>query len=57
MENIKKVGRPKLKIDTEKLNKEIEKYLKGQKAISTYRNLDISKSSFYRILDLMEVKR
>lgn len=55
---ILKVGRPKLNIDKQLLKSEIEKYLKGeQKAVTTYQNLKIGKTSFYRILEKMEVKR
>lgn len=59
MENIKvkKVGRPSLNIDKTTLMTEIEKYKNGQKAIETYRNLDIGKTSFYRILQKMGVSR
>lgn len=59
MENIRlrNVGRPKLQIDNITADVEIEKYLKGQKAIDTYRNIGISKSSFYRLLEKMEIKR
>lgn len=59
MENlkIKNVGRPKLYIDNVKMKVEIEKYLNGQKAITTYKNMGISKSSFYRLLEQLEVKR
>lgn len=57
MENLK-VGRPKLNIDKQLLKSEIEKYLNGeQKAVTTYRNLKIGKTSFYRILEKLEVKR
>lgn len=55
---ILKVGRPKLNIDKQLLKSEIEKYLKGeQKAFTTYQNLKIGKTSFYRILDRLEIKR
>lgn len=59
MENIKvkSVGRPKLYIDNIKMKIEIEKYLNGQSAIKTYKNMGISKSSFYRLLNQMEIKR
>lgn len=58
MEKLKKVGRPKLNIDKVILSAEIQKYLNGeQKAITTYRNLKIGKTSFYRILQEMEVHR
>lgn len=58
MEKLKKVGRPKLNIDKVTLSVEIQKYLNGeQKAITTYRNLKIGKTSFYRILQEMEVHR
>lgn len=44
MEKILKVGRPKLNIDKNLLLAEIEKYKNGQqKAIDTYRNLNIRK--------------
>lgn len=55
---ILKVGRPKLNIDEQLLKSEIKKYLNGeQKAVTTYSNLGIGKTSFYRILEKMEVKR
>ena len=58
MEKLKKVGRPKLNIDKVTLSVETQKYLNGeQKAITTYRNLKIGKTSFYRILQEMEVHR
>lgn len=59
MENIKvrSAGRPKLKYDNRIANTEIKKYLNGQSAIKTYRNIGISKSSFYRLLEKMEIKR
>lgn len=59
MENIKvrSAGRPKLKIDNLIATTEIKKYLNGQSAIKTYRNIGISKSSFYRLLEKMEIKR
>lgn len=57
MERNLKVGRPKLNIDKGFLLSEIEKYKNGQKAIDTYRNLNIGKTSFYRILNSLEVKR
>ena len=58
MEKLKKVGRPKLNIDKVTLSAEIQKYLNGeQKAITTYRNLKVGKTSFYRILQEMEVHR
>ena len=58
MEKSKKVGRPKLNIDKITLSTEIKKYLSGeQKAITTYRYLKIGKTSFYRILQEMEVHR
>lgn len=57
MKNIK-IGRPKLNINEKLLKSEIEKYLKGeQKAVTTYQNLKIGKTSFYRILDRLEIKR
>lgn len=53
-----KIGRPKLNIDEQLLKSEIEKYLNGeQKAVNTYRNLKIGKTSFYRILGRLEIKR
>ena len=56
MEN--KIGRPKLNINEKLLKSEIEKYLKGeQTAVTTYQNLKIGKTSFYRILDRLEIKR
>lgn len=58
MEKLKQVGRPRLNINKNLLLSEIEKYKNGeQKAITTYRNLNIGKTSFYRILSSMEVKR
>lgn len=57
MKNLK-VGRPKLDIDKNVLSAEIKKYLnEEQKAVTTYRNLGISKTSFYRILERLEIKR
>ena len=56
MEN--KIGRPKLNINEKLLKTEIKKYLKGeQKAVTTYQNLKIGKTSFYRILERLEIKR
>lgn len=57
MEKLKKAGRPRLNIDKQFLKSEIDKYLNGQKAIDTYRNLKIGKTSFYRILQEMEVHK
>lgn len=59
MENIKlkSAGRPKLQIDNNTIKTEIDKYLRGQKAIETYKNMGISKSSFYRLLNQLEVQR
>lgn len=59
MENIKlkSAGRPKLQIDNNTIKIEIDKYLRGQKAIETYKNMGISKSSFYRLLNKLEVQR
>jgi len=54
---VKTVGRPKLNFDNNIANLEIKKYLNGQKAIDTYRKIGISKSSFYRLLEKMEIKR
>lgn len=57
MKNLK-IGRPKLNIDKQLLKSEIQKYLNGeQKAVTTYRNLKIGKTSFYRILEKLEAKR
>lgn len=54
----KSKGRPRLNIDKNVLSAEIKKYLNGeQKAVTTYRNLGISKTSFYRILERLEIKR
>lgn len=54
----KSKGRPKLEIDKNVLSAEIEKYLnREQKAVTTYRNLGIGKTSFYRILERLELKR
>lgn len=54
----KSKGRPRLNIDKNVLSVEIEKYLnEEQKAVTTYRNLGISKTSFYRILERLEIKR
>lgn len=52
MERIKnKVGRPKLKIDKELLQEELQKYFnKEQTGVQTYTNLKIGKTSFYKIL-------
>lgn len=57
MRKSKKVGRPRLNIDKQLLKSEIKKYLNGQKAVDTYRNLKIGKTSFYRILQEMEVHK
>ena len=57
MKKSKKAGRPKLNINKQFLKSEIDKYLNRQKAITTYRNLKIGKTSFYRILQEMEVHR
>lgn len=57
MEKLKKAGRPPLNINKNLLLSEIEKYKNGQKAIDTYRNLNIGKTSFYRILEKLEVRR
>ena len=57
IEKSKKAGRPRLNIDKQFLKSEIDKYLNGQKAIDTYRNLKIGKTSFYRILQEMEVHK
>lgn len=57
MKKSKKAGRPRLNINKQFLKSEIDKYLNGQKAITTYRNLKIGKTSFYRILQEMEVHR
>ena len=57
MKNLK-IGRPKLNINEKLLKSEIEKYLKGeQTAVTTYQNLKIGKTSFYRILERLEIKR
>lgn len=51
MEKINKIGRPILNIDRNIIKLEIEKYLnKEQSGVTTYRNLGIGKTSFYRIL-------
>ena len=56
--NIKKAGRPRLNIDKTTLLLEIEKYLNGeQSGVQTYTNLQIGKTSFYRILHNMEVTK
>ena len=58
LKNKNKVGRPKLKIDTNRLKLEVQKYLnKEQDGITTYKNLGIGKTSFYKILKQMEVKK
>lgn len=55
---VKKVGRPRLNIDKTTLLLEIQKYLNGeQSGVQTYQNLKIGKTSFYRILNQMKVKR
>jgi len=54
---LRSAGRPKLVIDKELLEVEIEKYINGQTAVKTYRNLGIGKTSFYRLLSQMEVTR
>ena len=54
----KKMGRPKLNIDNNTLQREIQKYLnKTQSGTVTYKNLGIGKTSFYKILKQLEVKR
>lgn len=56
--NNRKVGRKKLNIEPSLLKAEITKYLdKEQTAVKTYNALGIGKTSFYRILQKMEVKR
>lgn len=58
MNTIKKVGRPKLQIPKTLLEDELEKYInKEQTAVKTYNTLKIGKTSFYRLLQKMEVKR
>lgn len=59
MENIKvrSAGRPKLNYNHNTAEAEIEKYKNGQKAIDTYRKIGISKSSFYRLLAELQIKR
>lgn len=58
MEKLKQVGRPRLNIDKTTLLLEIQKYLNGeQSGVQTYQNLKIGKTSFYRILNQMKVKR
>lgn len=52
-----KVGRKKLNIDHKLLKSEIEKYLNGQSGVKTYQNLKIGKTSFYKILTEMGVKK
>lgn len=58
MEKSKNVGRPPLKLDKSKVLEEVNKYLKNeQSGVATYRNLGIGKTSFYRLLKSMEVKK
>ena len=58
LKNKNKVGRPKLNIDRNRLKLEVQKYLnKEQDGITTYKNLGIGKTSFYKILKQMEVKK
>ena len=58
MEKSKNVGRPPLKLDKSKVLEEVNKYLKNeQSGVVTYRNLGIGKTSFYRLLKSMEVKK
>ena len=63
MENLKfknKIGRPTIyyRLDENFLKSEIKKYIEGkQNGVTTYRNLGIGKTSFYRILQEMGVKR
>ena len=58
MGNIRSVGRPRLNIDEGTLLLEIEKYKNGQQSgVQTFRNLKIGKTSFYRLLNQMNVKR
>lgn len=53
----KKVGRPPLKIDSNKLQRELKKYIdKEQSGVATYTNLKIGKTSFYSIIKKMGVK-
>lgn len=52
------VGRPKLKFDETELQKELEKYIKGeQTAVATYTALRIGKTSFYTILKKRRIKK
>ena len=53
-----KVGRPKLIIDENKLKEEITKYLNGeQTGVKTYTNLDVGKTTFYKLLKERNCKR
>lgn len=58
MKVVKKVGRPKLNIDKDLLEEELKKYINNeQSAVKTYNTLKIGKTSFYRLLQKMEVKK
>lgn len=58
MNTYKKVGRPKLNIDKKLLEEQLQKYINNeQSAIKTYNALGIGKTSFYRILHKLEVKK
>lgn len=53
-----KVGRPKLYLEEAELQKELKKYLEGkQSAVVTYSNLNIGRTSFYKILKDRNIKK
>lgn len=53
-----KVGRPKLKIEPNLLKDELSKYKSHkQTGVQTYKNLGVGKTSFYKILKQLGVKR
>lgn len=57
MEQIKKIGRPKLIINETKLQEELKKYINGeQTAVKTYTTLKIGKTSFYAMLKKRGIK-
>lgn len=58
MNTVKKVGRKKLNIDKTLLEEQLQKYINNkQSAVKTYNTLKIGKTSFYRLLHQLEVKR
>lgn len=58
MEKIKQIGRPKLQINEEELQKQLRKYInKEQSGVETYKALKIGKTSFYAILKERGIKK